>query len=182
MDQIIEELRPKVAAVPGMFTFMQNPPPITVSGQNSASVLPAHSAEREPERDLRLGAASSRPKCAQLPGFVDVNQRHADLQPAVDGGYRPRPRRWRSASRRSRCRTRCSAPTAQRQVSVIYAPANQYSVILEVLPQYQRTPDALSKLYLRSSAGGTGAAWMPWCAPSARPGRCTSTTSASCPP
>ena len=37
-----------------------------------------------------------------------------------------------------------------RQVSVIYAPANQYVVILEVLPQYQRTPEALSKLYLRS--------------------------------
>ena len=39
---------------------------------------------------------------------------------------------------------------SQRQVSVIYAPANQYSVILEVLPEYQRTPEALSKLYLRS--------------------------------
>jgi HAE1 family hydrophobic/amphiphilic exporter-1 len=41
-----------------------------------------------------------------------------------------------------------------RQVSVIYAPADQYLVILEVLPQYQRNPDALSKLYLRSSNGG----------------------------
>ena len=38
VDQIIEELRPKVMAVPALFTFMQNPPPITVSGQNSASV------------------------------------------------------------------------------------------------------------------------------------------------
>ena len=44
-----------------------------------------------------------------------------------------------------------------RQVSVIYAPANQYSVILEVEPQYQRTPDALSKLYVRSSHGAR------WC-------------------
>jgi len=35
----------------------------------------------------------------------------------------------------------------------MYAPADQYSVILEVLPQYQRSPDALSKLYLRSSNG-----------------------------
>ena len=42
---------------------------------------------------------------------------------------------------------------SQREVSVIYAPANQYSVILELLPKYQRTPDALSKLYLRSSNG-----------------------------
>src|ERR1035437_2168224 len=35
-----------------------------------------------------------------------------------------------------------------REVSVIYAPADQYSVIMEVEPQYQRTPDALSKLYI----------------------------------
>jgi HAE1 family hydrophobic/amphiphilic exporter-1 len=41
----------------------------------------------------------------------------------------------------------------QRQASIIYAPANQYLVILEVDPKYQRTPDALSKLYIRSSNG-----------------------------
>jgi HAE1 family hydrophobic/amphiphilic exporter-1 len=39
----------------------------------------------------------------------------------------------------------------QREVSVIYAPADQYSVIMEVEPRYQRNPDALSKLYVRSS-------------------------------
>ncbi len=40
-----------------------------------------------------------------------------------------------------------------RQVSNIYAPANQYSVILEVQPEYQRTPDALQKVYVRSAKG-----------------------------
>jgi len=40
---------------------------------------------------------------------------------------------------------------SQREVSVIYAPANQYSVILELAPQYQRNPDSLSKVYLRGS-------------------------------
>ena len=37
VDQIIEQLRPGMAAIPGLFVFMQNPPPITVSGQNSPS-------------------------------------------------------------------------------------------------------------------------------------------------
>jgi HAE1 family hydrophobic/amphiphilic exporter-1 len=41
----------------------------------------------------------------------------------------------------------------QRQVSTIYSPANQYIVLVEVEPRYQRTPDALSKLYVRSSSG-----------------------------
>ena len=40
-----------------------------------------------------------------------------------------------------------------RQVSTIYTPANQYAVIAEVEPQFQRSPDALSKLYMRSSRG-----------------------------
>src|SRR5204863_6676223 len=41
-----------------------------------------------------------------------------------------------------------------RQVSTIYTPANQYPVIVEVEPQYQRSPEALSKLYVRSAQGG----------------------------
>jgi HAE1 family hydrophobic/amphiphilic exporter-1 len=40
-----------------------------------------------------------------------------------------------------------------RQVSLIYQPANEYEVILEVSPKYQRSPDALSRLYIHSSAG-----------------------------
>src|SRR6185369_11490057 len=40
-----------------------------------------------------------------------------------------------------------------RQVSTIFTPANEYAVITEVDPRYQRAPDALSKLYVRSSRG-----------------------------
>src|SRR5207249_2280964 len=38
VDQFIQELRPKLWAVPGMMTFLQNPPPITISGQQTQSV------------------------------------------------------------------------------------------------------------------------------------------------
>jgi len=40
-----------------------------------------------------------------------------------------------------------------RQVSTIYTPSNQYWVILELLPEFQTGPDALSLLYVRSNAG-----------------------------
>ena len=40
-----------------------------------------------------------------------------------------------------------------RQVSTIYAPNNQYQVILELEPKYQTDPSALSMLYIRSSKG-----------------------------
>jgi multidrug efflux pump len=42
---------------------------------------------------------------------------------------------------------------AQRQISTIYAQANQYRVILEAMPQYQRDPTSLSKLYVPSTNG-----------------------------
>jgi multidrug efflux pump len=45
----------------------------------------------------------------------------------------------------------------QRQVSTIYAQANQYRVILEAMPQYQQDPSSLGKLYLN----GTGGAQVP---------------------
>jgi multidrug efflux pump len=41
----------------------------------------------------------------------------------------------------------------QRQISTIYAQANQYRVILEADPQYQRDPSALAKLYVKSQTG-----------------------------
>ena len=36
----------------------------------------------------------------------------------------------------------------QRQISTIFGQANQYRVILEAMPEYQRDPSTLSKLYL----------------------------------
>ena len=41
-----------------------------------------------------------------------------------------------------------------RQVSQIYAPNNQYQVIMQVAPEFQRDPSALSMLYVRSTSGG----------------------------
>ena len=48
---------------------------------------------------------------------------------------------------------RLYAAYGDRQVSTIYTPANQYAVIVQVEPQYQRTPEGLSKIYLRSTQG-----------------------------
>jgi HAE1 family hydrophobic/amphiphilic exporter-1 len=41
---------------------------------------------------------------------------------------------------------------ASRQVSTIFAPNNDYAVILELKPEYQRDPAALSMLYIRNDA------------------------------
>src|SRR5207244_11506786 len=40
-----------------------------------------------------------------------------------------------------------------RQVSTIYTPTNQYWVLMELDPKYQRDPTELSLLYVRSQSG-----------------------------
>jgi len=45
----------------------------------------------------------------------------------------------------------------QRQVSIIFTQSNQYRVVLEVKPDFRRSPQSLSQIYLR----GTGAAQIP---------------------
>ena len=46
----------------------------------------------------------------------------------------------------------------QRQVSTIFTQLNQYHVVLEVAPEFQRSPHALDDIYIRSTTGGQGAA------------------------
>jgi len=49
--------------------------------------------------------------------------------------------------------TALSNAFSTRFISNIYTPSNQYQVIMEALPEYQDTPNALSMLYLRSGNG-----------------------------
>ena len=91
VDQIIEDLRPKVAAIPAVFVFMQNPPPITVSGQFGTNQyqLTLQSANLD---EIYTWAPQPHSEDAPAPRLCGRDQRHADLRPPAHGGYRPRPR------------------------------------------------------------------------------------------
>jgi HAE1 family hydrophobic/amphiphilic exporter-1 len=151
VDQAIEDLRPKVGAIPGLFTFIQNPPPITVGGQNSASVyqLTLQSANLN---EIYAWAPRLMAKMQRIPGFVDVNTDMQISSPQVMVDI-DRDRALAMGVTPQQVQDALFSAYSQREVSVIYAPANQYTVILELDPKYQRTPDSLSKLYLRSSQG-----------------------------
>ncbi len=151
VDQAMEDLRSKVGMVPGLFTFLQNPPPITVSGQDSASVyqLTLQSANLN---EIYSWAPRLMAKMSQLPGFVDVNTDMQISSPQLMVDI-DRDRARSLGVSPQQVQNALFSAFGQRQVSVIYAPANEYVVILEADPKYQRTPDALSKLYVRSSTG-----------------------------
>jgi HAE1 family hydrophobic/amphiphilic exporter-1 len=151
VDQTIAELRPKLMQVPGILSFPQNPPPITVSGQftTSAYQLTLQSTNL---KDLYAWTPRVVQAVSTLPGFVDVNSNLQIASPQVMVEI-DRERAHSVGVTPQQIQDALMSSYGDRQVSLIYEPANAYEVILEVLPQYQRSPDALSKLYVHSSQG-----------------------------
>jgi len=150
-DQVARELNPKLNSVPGVRTYLQVPASIRIGGRptktqyqftlQSADIDALYDNAAKLERALR-----------GIPTLQDVT---TDLQiknPQV-------------SVRIDRDRATSLGVTVQqieqalydaygsRQVSTIYTPNNQYWVILELLPEYQRDPSALQLLYLRSQTG-----------------------------
>jgi HAE1 family hydrophobic/amphiphilic exporter-1 len=151
IDQIIEQLRPRLFEVPGVLSFMQNPPPITINGQGGTSAYQM-TLQSASLTDVYTWAPRLTAKMRQIPGFVDVtnDMQIAAPQLMVDID---RDRAQALGVTPQQVQDGLYSAYGQREVSVIYAAADEYSVILEAAPQYQRTPEALSKLHLRSSSG-----------------------------
>ena len=160
------------ATVPGIMAFMQNPPPIRIGGQldqEPLSVHPAGPGHRRSSTTWRADAA--RRSCAPCPGFQDVNSDLQIKKPAGQRRHRPRQGRRAGRHRRSQIEDALYAPTARAQVSTIYAPTNQYQVIMELLPQFQRDPRRLSTALraLRAAASSCRSTRWPSIAPYGRP-------------
>ena len=151
VDETIAELRGKFFMVPGIMAFPQNPPPITVSGQFTAS---AYQLTLQ-STDLNQLYAWT-PKLVQamsaLPGFADVTSDLQIASPQVRLNI-DRDRALSLGVSPQQIQDAMQSSFGDRQVSLIYRPANEYEVILELAPAYQRSPDALHKLYVRSSQG-----------------------------
>jgi HAE1 family hydrophobic/amphiphilic exporter-1 len=152
VDEVIAEVSPKFLAIPGVFTFLQNPPPVSVTGTFSTSVyqLTMQSTRLE---DIYTWGPQLMAKMAQMPGFTDVDDselRAASPDVVVDID---RDRTQALGVTPEQVQDALYSAFGTRQVSTIYAPAEQFQVILELEKQYQRTPDALSRLYVRSSTG-----------------------------
>jgi HAE1 family hydrophobic/amphiphilic exporter-1 len=151
VDDTIAGLRGKFFMVPGIMAFPQNPPPITVSGQFTSSVysVTLQSTDLKQLYDWTPKAVEA---MSGIPGFVDVN---SDLQIASPEAmlHIDRDRAQSLGVSPQQIQDALQSSYGDRQVSLIYQPANEYEVILEVAPQYQRSPEALHSLYVHSSAG-----------------------------
>jgi len=151
IDRMIAELRPKMAAVPGIQVFMNNPPPITIGGQASQSLFQM-TLQSTSLQSLYQWGPKLVDEMKALPGFVDVNSDLQIASPEINVEI-DRDRAQALGISAQQIQSALFGAYGQREVTTIYAPANQYAVILEVEPRYQRDQASLSKLYVRSAAG-----------------------------
>jgi len=148
--EIVEQLRPELAKVPGFRSFPQVPPVIRIGGSSTKSPyqftmfgvdMPA----------LYTAVPKIEAKVRTLPGLTDVT---TDLQITNPQVY-VKIKRDKAATlgiTANQIENTLYNAYGSRQISSIYTPANQYFVVLEVAPRYQKDVSSLSQLYLRSAS------------------------------
>jgi len=152
VEQFINQLRPKVNQVPGLTVMPFNPPPIQVGGRLSKSLY-QYTIQGPDIDQLYKYAPILAEKMKGIPGLIDVT---TDLQltnPQVNVSI-DRDKASILGVTADQIERGLGAAYGSRQISAIYAPTNQYQVILELLPQYRRDPEALKMLYIRSMTTG----------------------------
>jgi HAE1 family hydrophobic/amphiphilic exporter-1 len=149
-DDVVKELRPKLAKLIGIKSFVQNVPTIRIGALTKS---PYQYVIQGPDTAL-LYQWSPRieSKLRELPGIIDVS---SDLQIARPQVNVEIDREKASALGVSpqQIESTLNFAFGASQVSTIYTATNQYWVILELEPRYQREPSALGMLYVRATTG-----------------------------
>jgi HAE1 family hydrophobic/amphiphilic exporter-1 len=154
VESIIEDLRPKLANVPGMRIYLQNPPLVQVGGQVTKS--PYQLTLQGPDRnELYRNAEVLEQKIAALPQLLDVASdiqiKNPQLNVDID-----RDKASSLGITAQQIEDALNSAYGTRQISTIYATSNEYQVILEVKPEYQQDPEALGQLYIHATPSAAG--------------------------
>ncbi len=150
-DTVVAQLRGPLAQVRGIKAYVQNIPAIRIGGQLTKSSY-QYTLQAAGTTELFEWAPKVEARLRALPGLVDVT---SDLQIA-------KPQVTVDIDRNKASALGVSAQAIEntlydaygsRQVSTIYAPTNQYWVLMELEPRFQTDPSVLSLLYVRSASG-----------------------------
>ncbi len=150
-DELIQELNKKFARVTGMKVYLVNPPPINIGGHSTKSQyqFTLQSADIE-----TMYAASNKllARMRDIPGLQDVTTdlqiKNPQINVAID-----RDRASSLGITANQIESALYNAYGAGQVSTIYTSNNQYWVVMELEPQYQRDLSALNLLYVRSTSG-----------------------------
>src|SRR2546427_493438 len=151
VDDLIRYFNGKLAGIPGIQVFLQNPPPIQIGGRRTKSLY--QFTLQSPDRiGLYDNATRLATQLRKLPDLLNVT---SDVQISS-------PQATVTINRDRAAALGITAEQVEealynaygaRQVSTIYTATNQYWVVMELLPQYQQDLSALNLLYVRSRTG-----------------------------
>ena len=148
---IINRLRPKLSKVAGAYLYLQASTDIRAGGRQSKSPY-IYALTDQDSDELNTWAPKLLDRLQKEPKLKDVNtdQQFSGLQENV---VIDRDAAARLGIQPSVVDSTLNSAFGQRQVSIMYTQLNQFHVILEVDPSYQRDPSALDKIYVKSGTG-----------------------------
>ncbi len=152
VEEVIQGLRTKVLAqVPGIEIRLQNPPMFRTSGQLTQGLY-QYTLLGPDTAELYRRSGELEAKLKTLPDLTDVTSdlriQNPQMEITID-----RDKASALGLTAAQIETALYSAFSFRQVSTIYAPSNEYQVILEALPENQRNPSDLSAIYVHSSKG-----------------------------
>jgi HAE1 family hydrophobic/amphiphilic exporter-1 len=150
-DEVAQSLSRKLAAVPGMRVFINNPPVLDIGGRSSKSQYQFTLTSSDLDA-LYQSSAALEQRMQEIPGLTGVT---SDLQ-IRNPQVRVEIARDRAAALGidvNQIESALYNAYGARQVSTIYTPSDQYWVVMELLPEYQRDLSAMSLLHLTGREG-----------------------------
>jgi hydrophobe/amphiphile efflux-1 (HAE1) family protein len=148
---IVDRLRPQVSNMPGATLYLQAFQDLRIGGRNTATEY-QYTLTADSLKELNEWGPKLKDAMDKLPQIKDVatDQQQQGLrgQLVIDRA---------TASRLGVSPLTVDATLsdafAQTQVSTTYMPLNQYHVVMEVADEFQRDPDALKNIYVKSTTG-----------------------------
>ena len=153
VDEIIAKLRPQFTQIPGINVIMQNRPPIRIGGYFTRALY-QYTMQDIDTRELYSSSNRLLEALSNSPMFADVNTDLNLTTPSVNVEI-DRDRAASLGITPQQIEVALGSAFGGQRVSPIYTQADQYWVILELLPQYQEDAGALDRLYLATSRAAT---------------------------
>ena len=150
-EQVIDELRPKFNAIPGARQYITNPPLVRI-GSYWTRNLYQFTLQAQDLPTLYRSSIDFEKRMKEIPGLEDVSSDLQVASPEVSLDI-DRDRASALGVTAGQIEDAMYSAFGSRQVSTIYTPTNDYQVIMELLPEYQRDPNALHLMFIRSSSG-----------------------------
>ncbi len=151
VETVLAQLRDAVSGFPGLRVSIQNPPSIPIGGMSSFAQYQFTLSDADMS-SLFGSAKQLEARMRDLPGLLDVT---SDLRLSSPRATVQIDRDRAAALGVSPLAIEDALYTAygDRQISTIYAPEDQYQVILSLTPGFRLEPESLSSLYVRGAAG-----------------------------